>query len=121
MQLTNKTQTEKNISNLEKRIEKATSALAQTANALNNAYDCVWTLPEDQLKELLQALLDNNKLQSVFNIHAQSAASINALLDAIDYPGVRAKEGASREYTVIDGVVEFTPLYEPEPIEVVEE
>jgi hypothetical protein len=121
MNITNKTQNEKNLDALEKRVNKATLALAQTANALNDAYNCVWSLPDEQLRELLQSLLDNNKLQGVFDIHAQSAASINALLDAIDYNSVRAKEGAGREYTIVDGVVEIVPLPEPGSIEVVEE
>lgn len=116
MNITNKTQNEKNLDALEKRVNKATLALIQTANALNDAYSCVWTLSDEQLRELLQSLLDNDKLQDVFNIHAQSAASINALLDAIDYTGVRAKEGAGREYTIVDGVVEIIPLPEPEPV-----
>ena len=117
MQLINKTLTQKNIDSLEKRVNKATLALAQTANALNDAYNCVWSLPDEQLRELLQTLLDNDKLQSVFDIHAQSAASVNALLDAIDYSGVRAKEGVGREYAIVDGIVEIIPLPEPEPIE----
>lgn len=116
MQLINKTQTEKNIDNLEKRIDKATLALAQTVNALNSAYECVWTLPDEQLRELLQCLFDNNKLQDIFNIHAQSAANINALLDAINYSGARAKEGAGREYTIIDGIIGVIPLLQPEPV-----
>ena len=116
MNITNKTQNEKNLDTLEKRVNKATLALAQIANALNAAYECVWTLPDEQLRELLQSLLDNNKLQSVFDIHAQSAVSVNALLDAIDYSGARAKEGAGREYAIINGVVEIIPFQEPEYI-----
>lgn len=116
MQLINKSQTQRNLDALEKRIEKATLALAQTANALNAAYDCVWSLPEDQLKDLLQYLLDNNRLEEVFSIHAQSAASINALLSAIGYSGAKAKDGAGRQYEIIDGIVSIIPLPELEEI-----
>lgn len=116
MNITNKTQTQKNLDNLEKRVNKATLALAQTANALNDAYSCVWSLPDEQLRELLQYLVDNNRLEEIFTIHAQSAASVNTLLEAIDYNGVRAKEGAGREYTIVDGIVEIIPLPEPEPV-----
>ena len=121
MNITNKTQTQKNLDNLEKRVNKATLALAQTANALNDAYICVWSLPDEQLRELLQYLVDNNRLEEIFTIHAQSAASVNALLEAIGYSNVRAKEGAGREYAILDGVVEIIPLPEPELIEVVED
>jgi hypothetical protein len=120
MNITNKTQTQKNLDNLEKRVNKATLALAQTANALNDAYTCVWSLPDEQLRELLQYLVDNNRLEEIFTIHAQSAASVNTLLEAIDYTGVRAKEGAGREYAIVDGVVEIIPLPEPELV-VIEE
>ena len=121
MNITNKTQNEKNLDALEKRVNKATLALIQTANALNDAYTCVWSLPDEGLRELLQTLHDNNKLQGVFDIHAQSAASVNALLDAIDYNGVRAKEGAGREYTIVDDVISVNPLLEEQVSIIIED
>jgi len=114
MNITDKTQLQINLDNLEKRVSKATLALQNTANTLNVAYDAVWGLPEDQLLECLQELVNTNKFEQIFGIHENAATSINSLLDAVQAPGVRAKVGAARVYTIADGVVALEPLSEPE-------
>jgi hypothetical protein len=116
MNITDKTQLQINLDNLEKRVSKATQALQNAANTLNVAYDAVWGLPEDQLLECLQELVDTNKFEQIFGIHENAAISINALLDAVEAAGVRAKVGAARAYTITDGVVTLEPLPEPEPV-----
>ena len=114
MNITDKTQLQINLDNLEKRVSKATLALQNAANTLNVAYDAVWDLPEDQLLECLQELVNTNKFEQIFGIHENAATSINSLLDAVQAPGVRAKVGAARVYTIADGVVALEPLPEPE-------
>lgn len=115
MQLINKTQTQLDISALESRVENTISSLRVTATQLNHAYDCVWSLPDNRLQSLLQALVDANKFQEIFSLHAQSAASINTLLVAAGDTAL-AKEGAGRDYTIKNGVITIIPLPEP-PIE----
>jgi hypothetical protein len=117
MNITDKTTLQRNLDSLERRVTKATQALQNTANNLNAAYDSVWSLPEDQLLECLQALVTNGKFEQIFTVHANAAASVNTLLDAVGASGTRAKVGAARPYTITDGVVTLDPLPEPEPID----
>jgi hypothetical protein len=111
MNITDKTQLQLNLDNLEKRVSKATQALQNAANTLNVAYDAVWGLPEDELLECLQELVNTNKFEQIFGIHENAATSINALLDAVGAAGVRAKVGAARAYTITDGVVALESFF----------
>ena len=77
-------------------MSKATQALQNAANTLNVAYDAVWGLPENQLLECLQELVNTNKFEEIFGVHEAAATSINSLLDAVQAPGVRAKVGRSK-------------------------
>ena len=115
MNITDKTQLQINLDNLEKRVSKATQALQNAANTLNVAYDAVWSLPEDQLLECLQELVNTNKFEQIFGVHETAATSINSILDTVGAAGVRAKVGAARAYTITDGVVALESLPEPEP------
>ena len=123
MNITNKTTLQRNLDALEKRVTKATQALQNTANSLNAAYDSVWSLPEDQLLECLQTLVDTNKFEEIFGVHLAAATGINSLLDAVQASGTRAKVGAGRPYVIIDGVVSFPepePLPTPDPLPIPE-
>jgi len=115
MNITDKTQLQINLDNLEKRVSKATQALQNAANTLNVAYDAVWSLPETQLLECLQELVSTNKFEQIFGIHENAATSINSLLDAVQAPGIRAKVGAARPYTITGGVVTLEPITLSEP------
>ena len=116
MNITEKTQTQTDLDNLEKRVQKATQALTYCASQLNNAYDSVWNLPDDRLQALLQSMVDSGKFQEVFGVHAKAAAYINELLLDAGSSEI-AKENAGREYTIENGVVTVAPLPEPEVIE----
>lgn len=121
MNITDKTQLQINLDNLEKRVSKATQALQNAANTLNVAYDAVWGLPEDQLLECLQELVNTNKFEEIFGVHEAAATSINSILDTVGATGVRAKVGAARAYTITDGVVTLEPLPETDEYIIVEE
>lgn len=114
MQLINKTQAQLDIQSLENKVAKAVLSLKSAAMQLNYAYNSVWSLPDDRLQALLQALVDANKFDEIFTLHAQSAASINALLVAAGEKAV-AKEGAGREYTITGGMVTIIPIIDPAP------
>lgn len=109
MQLINKTQAQLDIESLENKVAKTLLSLKVAATQLNHAYNSVWSLSDDRLQALLQALVDANKFDEIFTLHAQSAASINALLVAAGEKAI-AKEGAGREYTIIDGIVAIVPI-----------
>lgn len=114
MQLINKTQTELDIRSLENRILQTLLSLKVAATQLNYAYDSVWNLSDDRLQKLLQALVDANKFEEIFALHAQSAEYINTLLVAAGDKAI-AKEGAGREYAITDGIVAIVPIPDPEP------
>jgi len=114
MNITNKTTLQRNLDALERRATKTIQALQHTANALNAAYDSIWSLPEDQLLECLQTLVDTNKFEEIFGVHLAAATGINSLLDAVEASGARAKVGVGRPYLITDGVVSF-PTPEPLP------
>lgn len=113
-----KTQIETDKENLELSITSVVLALAATAQALNNAWDVVWKLPDNRLIALMQDLLITGKLQNVLTVHYTAAVGINNLLDSVEYDGLRCFDFAGRQFEIIDGVV--TLIYPPEP-EIVED
>lgn len=118
MNITNKPQVTKDLDNLERRVQKATQALAFAASQLNLAYDSVWNLPDDRLQALLQYLVDQSKFEGIFSLHEKSASYINELLTDTGDVRVTAKVGAGREFEIDgNGSVSVIPLPQPEPIE----
>lgn len=120
MNITEKTQTQTDIDNLEKRIGKTVSALEFTATQLNLAYYSIWNLPEDRLQALLQVLVNTGKLAEVFSVHAKSAAYLNELLEAAGEK-YRVITQAARQFEIgEDGIVSLIPQKQPD-IEIVGE
>lgn len=81
--------------------------------ALNNAHAAVWSLPDDRLAAVLNRL-GADQVAALIALHSQTAAALNASLDAAGDTGSRAIVNPGREYTIAaDGTITITPLPEP--------
>jgi hypothetical protein len=113
MQLLNKTQVEKDIENITAASDTFANALNAAIFTLNLCYDALWKLPDDRLRDALQKLLDDGKLQSLFEDHNFSATSLNAIKQKGEYSGYTAYDAIGREFTIdANGVVTVTPIPE---------
>jgi hypothetical protein len=110
MELQQKTTLQQNIEKIEKANRTTLLAVSAAVSALNNSYKSFWDLPDAELLELLQYLFDNGKMQEVFAKHYNSAASLNAILDAGDSVGNRAIAKAAKEIAVENDQVFFVQL-----------
>ena len=78
--------------------------------ALNAAHAAVWTLPDDRLAAVLNRL-GADQVAALIALHSQTAAALNASLDAARDTGARARVSPGREYTITaDGTIAVTPL-----------
>jgi hypothetical protein len=122
--ITNKTQVQKDISKIDQFADSTILAAAAFAHSLNNSYNSLWSLPDDRLLTILQAMYDEGTLMKVFSDHNYAATSVNNILKNGGYENVTAYDKAPRELVITDGVLSFKPdpivVEEPEPI-VVEE
>lgn len=107
-----KTKLDLNLEKVEQSIQKVVMSLNLTAASLNTAWSTVWNLPDDQLKEILQYLYDNNKFEDLLGLHHVAATSINQLLDKVGSQ-IRAKDYAGKPYKIEDGLVSIE--YPPAP------
>ena len=86
----------------------------QLVTALNNAHAAVWNLPDDRLAAVLNRL-GPDQVAALIALHSQTAAALNASLDAAGDTGSRAIVVPGREYTVAaDGTITVTPRPESE-------
>jgi hypothetical protein len=95
--------------------ETCLASLKSFAECLNRAHRDFWSKPDSELQPFLQALLDDGKLQELFDDHEFYAASTNAMLARYDSPAI-CNTGALRQFSIEDGVVVLTPIPEPVPI-----
>ncbi len=111
----NKTQLDLNLEKVEESIRKVAMSLNSTAMSLNMGWSTVWELPDDQLKEILQYLYDNNKFDDLLGLHHRAATSVNQLLDKVGSQ-IRAKDYAGKPYKIENGLVsiEYPPVPEIE-------
>jgi hypothetical protein len=100
MNITSKTENELNIINIEEKAKIALNAISASVVALNNAYNAVWLLPDNQLKNLLQYLYDNNKLQSLLQNHSFAANSLNEILVRGEKIGITAFNTIGRDFAI---------------------
>jgi hypothetical protein len=100
MKLTTKTQTELSIEEIEKSAETFANAINTAIVTLNLSYSKLWDLPNDQLENVLNALAQNGKLQSLFEDHNFAANALNSIAEKIgDIPNV-AVNTLGRELSV---------------------
>lgn len=101
----------------------AAQAISAAVVALNIAYDAAWSLPDERLQAVMQALCDttipgspSHQLDMVFGLHQMTALGLNQVLDSAQVQGQRAKSVAGREYTVEEGLVILVPIPLPDSI-----
>jgi hypothetical protein len=118
MKLTNQTTIQTNLQKIENTAKDFLRTVVAATQSLNNSYYSLWKLPDDQLTEVLQHLLNEGKLEEVFTKHYIAATSLNYILDDGEYVGVRAIAVAGREFEVSEeGVLTLVPLPVVEVIE----
>ena len=111
MDITNKTQLDKDLQLLEDAQTTFGNAINAAIFTLNLCYDALWKLPEDRLLAVLQRLYDDGTLQPLFLNHYSTATGLNAAQDILGGGRSKAIAIAGRELTVSeDGVVSFAVI-----------
>lgn len=95
------------------------ASLISFAECLNRAHKDFWAKPDSELQPFLQALLDDGKLQELFDDHEFYAASANAMLERYDSPAI-CNTGVLRQFSIEDGTVVLAPIALPEPEPIIE-
>jgi hypothetical protein len=115
--ITNKTQLEKDINNIDQMSQTAILAASAFAHSLNNAYIALWSLPEDRLLPILQKMYDDNTFLKIFGDHNYAASAINTILNNGNHQGVRAYDAAPKEIEITDGILSFKVIPVPEIVD----
>ena len=109
-QLVPQTQLEQDLSNITRAANGTTYYGQLLVQSLNAAHAAVWSLPDDRLTAVLNHL-GADQVAALIALHSQTAAALNASLDAAGDTGPRAIVSPSREYTIAaDGAITVTPL-----------
>ena len=109
-QLVPQTQLEQDLSNITRAANGTTYYGQLLVTALNAAHASVWSLPDDRLTAVLNRL-GADQVAALIALHSQTAAALNASLDAAGDTGPRAIVSPGREYTIAaDGTITVTPL-----------
>jgi hypothetical protein len=115
--ITNKTQLQKDIDNIDQMSQTAILAASAFAHSLNNAYTALWSLPEDRLLPILQKMYDDNTFLKIFGDHNYAANAINTILNNGNHQGIRAYDTAPKEIEITDGILSFKVILSPEIID----
>lgn len=117
MQLTQKTQVDIDITNIEDSIRAFTNALNASIFTLNIAHNALWSLPDDRLRDVLQKLYDNGKLKEVFENHNYSANCLNNMQLRSNTEGPKAIDVAGREFEILNGQIVLKIISSEKPID----
>jgi hypothetical protein len=112
MELFNRPTTENHIARLEECVAATGRIVAAGIANLSEGYQYLWSLPDGELQAVLQRMLDDGTLMTLFNGHALAANSFNAIKDAVGLQGPLAAVAPGRAFTVDNGIVHLT---QPEP------
>lgn len=116
MNIKPKTQLDKNFEKIDEATKTTLLAVHSAIIALNQSYQALWGLPEDELKAVLQEMVNIGKLQEVFEKHYLTATNLNAILDAGEFAGTRAIFVPAKDFTIDEnGIVDFVVPPAPEP------
>ena len=121
MNIINKTQLQKDLESIQKKIDSSEDAIGIAIDRLNDARKHFWSLPDDRLSELLQHLHDWDELEGLFTAHNEYADDLNVLADTHTEITRRAAIGRGRDFTITDGVVQLAEEVAEEPSESMEE
>jgi len=105
---------EADLANIQRAAQGTTYYGQQLVQSLNAAHASVWSLPDDRLEAVLERL-GPQTVAGLVQLQSQTAAALNASLDAANDPGPRALVQPGREFTWQADQVIITPLPQPEP------
>ena len=113
MKLRQRTQTELDIEDVEKSADTFLNAIKAAVISLNNAYNTVWSLPDERLVEVLQSLLDNGELTGLLEHHHFAATYLNSILQRGGVNSPTAISTVAKPYIINDdGRIVLTPTEE---------
>jgi hypothetical protein len=116
MKITQTTTKQDNISRIEKSTEKTTRLINIAIDSLNESYRALWSLPDEELREVLQEMINEGTMASIFTAHYVTATALNTIQEHSGETN-RAIAIAGREYVIEDNIITITPLPIPEIIE----
>lgn len=107
-----KSQLQKNLERLDEYTHRLEKLIPHLAVALNDGHKFLWDLPDDQLTEVLEYLIESERIVEVFTKHELTASHLNAMLDSD-----QAIIGRGREFEIAeDGKVTLEPVVVEEVI-----
>jgi hypothetical protein len=116
MNIITQTQLQKDTLTIQNATDRALRSVVAAKDELNRAYQQLWSLPDDRLRDVLRLLLAEGKLNEVFTNHYIAATALNSILTNVGYNGEFAKSVLGREFVIDEaGVLDLVAL--PEPIE----
>ena len=105
---------EADMANIQRAAQGTTYYGQLLVQSLNAAHASVWSLPDDRLEAVLERL-GPQTVAGLVQLQSQTAAALNASLDAANDPGPRALVQPGREFTWQGDQVIITPLPQPAP------
>jgi hypothetical protein len=114
MNIINHSKTEQNIRKIEESAKDVLLAIKSSIHMLNMSYQILWSLPDDELRDVLQYLVDNNKLTEVFGQHNFAANSLNSILENAGEDGAKALVAVPREFTIDPETNQVTIVPKPQ-------
>lgn len=115
--ITNKTQLEKDIDQIEKFADNTIRALKAAVISLNNSFDFFWGLPNDRLESVINKLSSNGILEDIFDKHFKTATVFNNILESNGVMDVRCKLEIPKVMTFgTEGVKISEKIHETEAI-----
>jgi hypothetical protein len=115
------TQLQINLSKIDAPIKRIEKRIAACINDLDESFRTFWSLPDDQINEILE-YHGIAGTQMIFGAHNANGVYFNQLLESRGVSSPRAILTTPRELQVVDGNLRVVPLPDPvvEPV-IVEE
>jgi hypothetical protein len=115
--ITNKTQTQKDIDQIEKLADNTIRALKAAVSSLNNSFDYFWSLPNDRLESVINELLVKVVFEDIFEKHFKTATAFNNILASNGVMDIRCKSEIPKVMTFdVEGVKISEKTHESEAI-----
>jgi hypothetical protein len=115
--ITNKTQTQKDIDQIEKLADNTIRALKAAVSSLNNSFDYFWSLPNDRLESVINELLVKGVFEDIFEKHFKTATAFNNILASNGVMDIRCKSEIPKVMTFdVEGVKISEKTHESEAI-----
>lgn len=107
-----------NLSKIDAPIKRIEKRITACINDLNESFNAFWSLPDDQINEILENL-GIEGIQNIFKAHDTNGNFFNQLLESRGVSSPRTILVVPREIEIINGNFQVVPL--PEALVVLEE